>query len=67
VLIKNLAVANLIRENELFQIPSVMQMWVREWMQLLENDLISYIQKWIITEEEWYKYSNNPKLIKERE
>ncbi|MDR3150968.1 MAG: type IV pilus twitching motility protein PilT [Candidatus Peribacteria bacterium] len=26
VLIKNLAVANLIRENELFQIPSVMQM-----------------------------------------
>lgn len=65
ILIKNSAVANLIRENDLHQIPSVIQMWSREWMQLLETDIIKLIHLWSISEEEWLKYSNNPKLIKE--
>jgi Tfp pilus assembly pilus retraction ATPase PilT len=42
-----------------------MQMGSREGMQLLEDDIVSFIQKWIITEEEGYRYSNNPKLIKD--
>lgn len=65
ILIKNSAVANLIRENDLHQLPSVIQMWSREWMQLLEDDIISFINKWLITKEEGLKYSNNPKLIQE--
>ena len=65
ILVNNSAIANLIRENELHQIPTVIQMWQREWMQLLEKDIIDYIKMWFITEEEWLKYSNNPKLIKE--
>lgn len=65
ILVKNSAISNLIRENDLHQIPSVIQMWVREWMQLLETDIISHIHKWVIWEDEWLKYSNNPKLIKE--
>jgi len=65
ILVKNSAVANLIRENDLHQIPSVIQMWQREGMQLLETDIIKLINSWTITEEEWLKYSNNPKLIKE--
>lgn len=65
ILVKNSAVANLIRENDLHQIPSVIQMWSREGMQLLETDIVSYIRKWVITEEEWLKFSNNPKLVKE--
>ena len=65
ILVNNSAIANLIRENDLHQISSVMQMWQREWMQLLETDIISLIQKWIISVEEWLKFSNNPKLIKE--
>lgn len=65
ILVKNSAVANLIRENDLHQIPSVIQMWAREGMQLLETDIVSYIRKWVITEEEWLKFSNNPKLVKE--
>jgi len=65
ILANNSAIANLIRENELHQIPTVIQMWQREWMQLLEKDIIDYIKMWFITEEEWLKYSNNPKLIKE--
>jgi hypothetical protein len=40
-------------------------MWSREWMQLLENDIIEFINDWTISEEEGLKYANNPKLIKE--
>ncbi len=65
ILIKNNAISNLIRENDLHQIPSVIQMSSRDWMQLLEKDLIDLINKWIISLEEWLKYSNNPKLLRE--
>lgn len=65
ILYKNQAVANLIRENDLHQIPSVIQTGMREWMQLLETDIVNLIQAGTITLEEWLKYSNNPKLIKE--
>jgi twitching motility protein PilT len=65
ILVKNSAVANLIRENDLHQIPSVIQMWSREWMRLLESDIIEFINTWLISEEEWLKYANNPKLVKE--
>lgn len=65
ILVNNWAIANIIRENEFHQIPSLIQMWQREWMQLLEKDIIDYIKIWLITEEEGLKYSNNPKLIKE--
>ena len=67
ILVKNSAIANLIRENDLHQIPSVIQMWWREWMQLLETDIIALINQWYISKEEWLKYSNNPKLIKEND
>jgi twitching motility protein PilT len=65
ILINNLAIANLIRENDIFQIPSVMQMWSEEWMQLLESDIVELILSGKISEEEWLKYSNNPKLVRE--
>lgn len=65
ILVNNSAVANLIRENDLHQIPTAMQMGKREGMQLLEEDIVKYIQLNQITEEEGYKYANNPKYIKE--
>lgn len=65
VLFKNGAIANLIRENDLHQIPSVLQMGSREGMQLLETDIIELIENGTISQEEGLKYSNNPKLIKE--
>jgi len=65
ILIKNDAISNLIRENDLHQIPSAIQVWGREGMRLLEQDIIDLINSWFISEEEWYKYANNPKLIKE--
>ncbi len=65
ILIKNTAVSNLIRENELHQLPSIMQISGREWMQVLEQDLLQYINEWEITLEEWLAYANNIKFIKE--
>lgn len=65
ILINNTAVANIIRENDLHQMPSVMQMWNNEWMQLLEKDIVDAINKWQISIEEWMKYANNPKYIKD--
>jgi len=59
----NTAIANLIRWNELHQIPTVIQMWTSEWMQLLEKDIVKLVHNGIISEEEAYKYANNPKLI----
>jgi len=65
ILINNSAIANLIRENEIHQIPTSIQMGKREWMQLLEDDIIHLIQLWEITEEEGMRYANNPRLIKD--
>lgn len=44
ILVNNSAVGNLIRENDLAQIQTVMQMGKRDGMQLLEEDVISLIQ-----------------------
>lgn len=66
ILVNNSAISNLIRENQLHQIPSTMQMWVREWMQLLEKDIIDLVNSGVISLEEWLKYANNPKLVKEK-
>lgn len=65
VMVRNGAIANLIRENDLHQIPSVIQTSGREGMQLLETDIVNFIRSWEITEEEGYKYANNHKLIKD--
>lgn len=65
ILKNNSAVANLIRENDVHQIPTTIQMGKREGMQLLEDDIIHLIQLWEITLEEWMKYANNPRLINE--
>jgi twitching motility protein PilT len=45
IMIKNSAVSNLIRENDLHQIPSVIQMGARESMQLIEKDVVDLIQR----------------------
>jgi len=65
ILVNNSAIANLIRENDVHQIPTSMQMWKREWMQLLEDDILELIQTGIISEEEWLKFANNPRYLKE--
>lgn len=65
ILYKNQAIANLIRENDLHQIPSAIQTWMRDGMQLLETDIIHLIRNGTISMEEGLKYANNPKFIKD--
>jgi len=65
ILVNNGAIANLIRENDIHQIPTSMQMGKREGMQLLEDDILGLIQTGVITQEEWVKYANNPRYLKE--
>ena len=65
ILIKNTAISHLIRENELHQIPSIMQTSSREGMQIIEHDLLQFINDGDITLEEGLKYANMPKFIKE--
>ncbi len=65
VLTKNTAISNLIRENQLHQIPSVMQTSKREGMQVIEQDIIDLIHEGEITVDEGLKYANNPKYIKD--
>jgi hypothetical protein len=38
---------------------------MRDGMQLLETDIINLINSGVISREEWLKYSNNPKFIKD--
>jgi twitching motility protein PilT len=65
IMVKNSAISNLIRENDLPQLPSIMQMSSREGMQVLEKDIIDLVKLGIISQEEGLKYANNPKFIKE--
>jgi len=43
ILTRTPAVVNLIRENDLHQLPSVMRMGSRDGMQILEKDIIDLI------------------------
>ena len=65
VLVKNNAVANLIRENQLHQVPSIMQTAVLEGMQVIEKDIIHFINNGDISLEEGLKYANNPKYVRD--
>ncbi|MDD4530968.1 MAG: PilT/PilU family type 4a pilus ATPase [Candidatus Gracilibacteria bacterium] len=65
ILIKSTAVSHLIRENELHQLPSVMQTSGKEGMQIIEQDIVWFINEGDITAEEGLKYANNPKYVKE--
>ena len=65
VLVNNGAIANLIRENDIHQIPTAMQMGKREGMQLLEDDIINLVQLGLVSLEEGIKYANNPRQIRD--
>ena len=63
IMVVNSAVRNLIRENKLFQIPSVMQSARGEGMQTMEASPIELVAKRIISADEAIAASNNPRLL----
>lgn len=65
ILIGTTAVRNLIRENKIHQIPSMMQTGQNFGMRTLEMSLIELVEKNLITREEAIEKSGNPNLFSE--
>jgi len=63
VMIANTAVRNLIREDKIFQIPSVIQSSGKEGMQSLDQDLQRLLHKGVIDREVAKHIAENPKLF----
>lgn len=63
VMIANIAVRNLIREDKIFQIPSVIQASGKEGMQTLDQDLQRLLHQGVIDRELAHHVAENPKLF----
>ena len=64
VMVNNSAVWNLIRENQVHQLESVIQTWKQEWMQLLDEDILKNVQLGNISVEDAIKNSNDPVWVR---
>ena len=64
IMLMNDAVANLVRENKIFQIGTTIQTGQRLGMQTLEGDLVKRINAQLITYETALEVSSNPELLK---
>ena len=63
ILISSLSLANIIREGKTPQIPSYITMGKNQGMQFMDNVLIDYVKRNIITKEEALLRMNDPKLF----
>jgi twitching motility protein PilT len=63
VMIANVAIRNLIREDKIYQIPSVIQSSGKEGMQSLDQDLQRLLHKGLIDREMARHLAENPKLF----
>ena len=63
VMIANIAIRNLIREDKIFQIPSVIQSSGKEGMQTLDQDLQRLMHKGEIDREQAQHIAENPRLF----
>jgi len=63
VMVVNPAIRNLIRENKLYQIQSVMQAGKSEGMQTMDSSIRRLVQRGAITREQAIATTNNPKLF----
>ncbi len=59
------AIGNLIRENKIHQIPSIIQTGKKDGMQLLDQAILEFLMSGKITPEEAYMRSNNKQAFRE--
>ncbi len=64
ILVNNMAIGNLIRENKTFQIFSILQTGQAQGMCLLDDSLNALIAEGTVTKEEALLYCDDPKRIK---
>ena len=60
IMVANVAVGNLIRENKTIQIPSVIQAGRAQGMHTLNDDLASLVRRGVVLKEEALKVSSDP-------
>ena len=60
IMIANVAISNLIRENKTIQIPSMLQSGRKEGMHCLNDDLIALVNDGKVTRDEALKVSSDP-------
>ncbi len=65
ILVGTSAIGNLIRENKIHQMPSIIQTGKKEGMQLLDQHILEFLMSGKITPEEAYMKSNNKSLFRE--
>jgi len=63
VMIANTAIRNLIREDKIYQISSVIQSGGKEGMQSLDQDLMRLLHKGLLDRETCHSIADNPKLF----
>ena len=63
ILIANSAIRNLIREDKIYQIPSVIQAGGQEGMQSLDQDLQRLVSQGVIDKGEAKQVAENPELL----
>jgi twitching motility protein PilT len=65
IMIGTSAIANLIRENKVHQIPSIIQTGKKDGMQLLDQHIMEFLMSQRITAEEAYMKANNKQAFRE--
>ena len=63
IMIANTAVRNLIREDKIYQIPSIIQAGAQEGMQSLDQDLQRLVSQGVIDKESAKYVADNPELF----
>jgi len=64
IMIANVAVRNLIREEKTYQIPSVIQAGTKEGMQSLDQSLYNHVMNGLLDREVAEQVADNPKMFK---
>jgi len=64
IMLASTAVRNLIREQKVFELPSIMQMSSKEGMQTLDQALADLVRNKIVTQEEAMRKSSDPGRLK---
>jgi twitching motility protein PilT len=65
ILVGTSAIGNLIRENKIHQIPSIIQTGKKDGMQLLDQHIMEFLMSGKITPEEAYMRANNKQAFRE--
>ena len=65
VMIATSAIRNLIRENKLHQIPSIMQASKGDGMILMENSILKLVESGVVSRQRAMNITNNPRLFDE--